>query len=165
MISGGRYLSCDDTLRVFSAGKSTSGMRLEVTWRSGLVSVVPDVKPNRVYEISEADAKPAPKSPVQPDKPMFADASALIQHRHFEDPFEDFERQPLLSRRLSQLGPGVSWADVDGDGWEDLIIGTGSGGKLAVYRNNGKGGFELVDKTPLDKPMPRDTEIVQSLAQ
>ena len=41
--------------------------------------------------------------------------------------YEDFGRQPLLSRRLSQLGPGVAWVDVDGDGWEDLVIGAGRG--------------------------------------
>jgi hypothetical protein len=45
-----------------------------------------------------------------------------LQHRHHEEAFDDFERQPLLPRRLSQLGPGVSWFDVDGDGHEDLII-------------------------------------------
>ena len=34
MICGGRYLSCDDTLRVFACGKTTNGLSIEVTWRS-----------------------------------------------------------------------------------------------------------------------------------
>ena len=35
MISGGRYLSCDDSMRVFAAGSVTNVMRIEVRWRSG----------------------------------------------------------------------------------------------------------------------------------
>jgi hypothetical protein len=68
--------------------------------------------------------------------------SRLIHHAHYEEPFNDFERQRLLPKRLSQLGPGIAWGDIDRDGWEDLIIGSGKGGPLAVFRNNGKGGFE-----------------------
>jgi hypothetical protein len=60
---------------------------------------------------------------------------------HHEEPFDDFARQPLLPRKLSQLGPGLAWYDLDGDGWEDLVIASGRGGRLAVYRNNGRGGF------------------------
>ena len=51
------------------------------------------------------------------------------------------QRQPLLPNRLSQLGPGVAWHDIDGDGNDDLIIGSGKDGRLAVFLNNGKGGF------------------------
>jgi hypothetical protein len=52
-------------------------------------------------------------------------------------PYDDFERQPLLPNKLSQLGPGVSWADVDRDGDEDLLITSGRGGWLALHRNDG----------------------------
>ena len=49
--------------------------------------------------------------------------------------FDDYRRQPLLPNRFSQLGPGVSWIDTDGDGREDLVVGTGRGGSLAVLHN------------------------------
>src|SRR5262249_33836796 len=35
MICGGRYLSCDDTIRVFAAGSLTNKLTIEVRWRSG----------------------------------------------------------------------------------------------------------------------------------
>src|SRR5439155_1188654 len=53
MICGGRYLSCDDTLRVFAVGAATNGLSLEVTWRNGNVSTVTGVEANRLYELFE----------------------------------------------------------------------------------------------------------------
>ena len=35
----------------------------------------------------------------------------------------------------------MSWFDVDGDGKEDLLIGSGRGGNLSLYLNDGEGGF------------------------
>src|SRR5258707_7056760 len=107
-------------------------MTIEVVWRSGMVSVVRDVRPNWIYEVDEAGASGAKTNPKAEGKPFFSDASQLINHTHFDDAFNDFERQPLIPRRLSQLGPGVSWYDVDGDGWDDLMVGGGVGGFLAV---------------------------------
>ncbi len=53
MISGGRYLSSDESVRVFAAGRGTNEMKIEVEWRSGLRSVVFPARPDRVYEIDE----------------------------------------------------------------------------------------------------------------
>lgn len=33
------------------------------------------------------------------------------------------------------------WADIDGDGKEDLLVGQFNGGKIRVYRNLGNGNF------------------------
>jgi len=67
--------------------------------------------------------------------------SALLNHTHVDEPFDDYARQPLLPKKLSQLGPGVSWCDVDGDGFDDIVIASGKGGALAVFRNDRHGDF------------------------
>jgi hypothetical protein len=142
MISGGRYLSCDDAMRVFAAGTETNQMRIEVRWRSGKKSVVEGVRANRAYEIDEAAAVGIwPDRPPEP-KPVFEDVSALLKHVHHEDAFDDFERQPSLPRKLSQLGPGVSWSDVDGDGREDLLLGSGRRGEAEIFLNRSAEGFQ-----------------------
>ena len=145
VISGGRYLSGDDPLRVFAAGAATNRLRIEVAWRSGKRSVIEGVEANRLYEVAEsgANASAAPTAPATVS-PIFSDASQLLGHTHFDASYEDFERQQLLSRRLSQLGPGVAWCDLDGDGWDDLVIAAGRGGSLSVLHNNGQGGFQPV---------------------
>lgn len=160
VISGGRYLASDDGARMFATGAAKDGMSIEVTWRGGAVSVVKGVRANRVYEIDEAGARPAP-APKRVDGPsaapmLFTDVSAIIDHHHIEAEFQDFGRQPLLPRKLSQLGPGATWYDLDGDDWDELILGGGAGGKMAVYRNDGKGGFVPWRAPVFDDPLPRD---------
>jgi hypothetical protein len=125
VICGGRYLSGDEPMRVFAAGTLTNQLTIEVTWRSGRRSVVPQAKPNWIYEIDEAGAAEdvgaskrgsvrasergaAPEADSEDHAPpFFQDVSDWLGHQHVEEPFDDFERQPLLPNRLSQLGPGV----------------------------------------------------------
>jgi hypothetical protein len=142
MICGGRYLSCDDAIRVFAAGSETNLMRLEVRWRSGKKSVVANVRANRVYEIDEAGATGRWEELTASPKPVFEDVSALLKHTHHEDSYDDFGRQPLLPRKLSQLGPGLSWSDLDGDGREDLLVGSGRGGELEIFLRPGANQFQ-----------------------
>ncbi|MBI3415344.1 MAG: VCBS repeat-containing protein [Verrucomicrobia bacterium] len=160
MICGGRYMSGDDPMRVFAAGSLTNDLTIEVIWRNGKKSVVSHAAPNRIYEIAETGATENPTSAPPTPKPIFQDVSDLIKHVHHEEQFDDFERQPLLPNRLGQLGPGVSWFDVDGDGWDDLIIGSGRGGQLAVFQNNGHGGFTPLADAMFATPVARDQTTV-----
>jgi len=156
MVCGGRYLSADDALRVFAAGTLTNKLRIDVTWRSGKHSVVVEALPNYLYEIAEAGAQAPSSSPPPEPSPVFQDVSERLGHTHHDEPFDDFQRQPLLPKRLSQLGPGVCWWDIDGDGWDDLIIASGKGGPLACYRNDGRGGFSQVNQLPWTTMASRD---------
>ena len=141
MISGGRYLSGDDAMRTFAAGPTAREVEVEVVWPGGKISKA-KVGANRICEINEEAATVA-ASPVPGTPAKFLDGAATPPiFRHFETVFDDFERQPLLPRRLSQLGPAMAWADIDGDGWEDLILGNGRGGALSIFRNNQKGGWQ-----------------------
>ena len=155
MICGGRYLSGDQAMRVFAADAAgAKPMRLEIRWRNGDQSTITNVLPNRIYEVHQASSGTrelaANASRVEP---FFADVSSLAGHVHVEDAFDDWGRQPTLPRRLSRLGPGLSWYDVDGDGWEDLIASTGRGGTLAVYTNDHGRSFRKLEGAP---PAPAD---------
>ena len=78
-------------------------------------------------------------------QPLFEDVSAALSYTNYENIFNDFEAQPLLPYRMSRLGPGVSWFDIDGDGLDDLIVGAPAGGWMGMFKNLGAGKFELLN--------------------
>jgi len=157
MMCGGRYLSSDQPMRVFAAGSLTNVMSLEVTWRSGLRSVIANVQANCLYEIDETGASPPETAVTEaPRTTLFEDVSGALGHRHVDPPYDDFSRQLLLPRRFSQLGPGVAWCDLDGDGRDDLIIGGGRGTPLGVFLNEGAGRWRRIEGV-LTNALPDDS--------
>ena len=155
MIAGSRYLSSDDPVRSFAAGQSAS-MKIEVRWRDGKVTQLSGLPPNHIYEIDQTLATAPPHVPATNGPTLFADVSALLSHTVSEEPFDDFARQPLLPRKLGQAGPASAWADLNNDGWEDLIIGGARHGTLAVFQNNQQGGFDRVKSNLFAPPLKRD---------
>ncbi|HXV86124.1 MAG TPA: FG-GAP-like repeat-containing protein, partial [Gemmatimonadales bacterium] len=151
MTAGGLYLSSPEAMLSFAAGAATD-LTIEVLWRDGRRSEVSPAVPNRLYEIDHRGASgptslpgegPAAASrgpaPATPHGPLFQDVTDhLGGHRHVEPYFDDYTRQLLLPNAFSQLGPGVAWQDVDGDGREDLVVGAGRGGRMAWFRNDGR---------------------------
>lgn len=154
ILAGGRYLSGDEPARMFACvgdGPHT----LEVRWASGAVTTITNAQPNSIYEIAEPkNSGPPHTAPPPPQKPLFADISDRLAHRHHETAFDDFAQQPLLPRRFSQAGPAIVWGDIDGDAREDLIIGAGRGGKIDVIRNGP--GFRTAPAPALAEPLPGD---------
>ena len=147
--AGGLYLSGSEAAHAFATGEAAS-VTIVVTWRSGARSRIEDARPNRVYVIHEPEAavsgsgETASRTDEPPGAPGAGEptAGALfrevpLDHLHVETPYDDFARQPLLPYRLSEMGPGVAWVDVDRDGDPDLVIGTGRGGTPSLFRNDG----------------------------
>ena len=156
VISGGRYLSGDDGLRSFAAGSLTNRMTVEVMWRSGRVTRAENLQPNHIYELAESVSVSATTRSTHSDPPWFVDHSEVLSHSHHQEVFDDFARQPLLPNRLSQLGPGLSWFDLDGDGHDDLILGTGRGGTISGFLGDGRGGFKPVPTNTLGSALDQD---------
>ncbi|HAB17408.1 MAG TPA: hypothetical protein DCE44_13265 [Verrucomicrobiales bacterium] len=160
MVSGGRYCSGDDSMRVFAAGDAKE-LTVEVTWPGGRRSLVTAVKPNSLVEVNEADALEGVGADARRTKsiataPLFTDGSNRLNHLHEGEPYDDFARQPLLLRKLSTEGPGIAWADADGDGHEDLLVAGGRTGFMAIFCGDGKGGFTQSNLSALPKTVLND---------
>ncbi|MBI5850914.1 MAG: VCBS repeat-containing protein [Planctomycetes bacterium] len=67
-----------------------------------------------------------------------AGACLAVQDPQFEAPVRlKAGGEPVMVEAPGYAAPG--WADVDGDGKRDLIVGQFNDGKLLVCRNTGKG--------------------------
>ncbi len=163
VVAGGRYLGSDDPVRCFAAGTART-LDVKVRWPSGKTTRIADAVPNRILEVSEADADESAPPGRPAAAPWFEDVSGRLRHTHVETPFDELGRQPLLPRLLGEGGPGVTWADVDADGDDDLVVGSGAGGSLAVFLGDGAGRFEPATNAPLQRPLARDltTTLLQS---
>jgi len=138
---GGIYLSSSDPQYTFATGTADS-VTVRVRWRYGAVTTLSGLRTNREYEIVEPSPDSSKSTRATADSSdvvlgLFTDVSNLLHHSHFETPYDDFVRQPLLPNKLSQLGPGIAWYDLNGDGRDELIVGSGSGRALTVFQNSG----------------------------
>jgi hypothetical protein len=139
MISGGRYLSGDQALRVFAAGAGRS-LEVEVLWRNGRRSVVRGLEANQIIEIEERDTlDPLPPTPAP--QPLFESLVTDPDPVPSEPDASEITRQPLLPRRLGTEAPGVAWVDWDADGDPDLLISADEEGRFRALRNDGPAGF------------------------
>ena len=158
IVAGGKYLSASDPLSVFAIPEDRSDATLKIKWRNGDTTTIPHIKANHHYTAQQPNPAPTtnnPQSDSQPvtPKPWFSDVSHLLKHEHQERLFNDFTRQPLLPRMLSQDGPGIAWVDLDGDLHDELIIGAGARTPIGVYRRQASGTFHsLTGNNPLVAP-------------
>jgi hypothetical protein len=155
VMAGGRYLGGDEPVRCFAAGAARE-LSVEVRWPAGTVSRVEHVRPNQTLVVKETSAATVAAKPPPVAAAWFEDVSERLQHVHTESAFDDFARQPLLTRQLGEGGPGVTWADLNGDGGDDLVISSGAGGTLAAFLNDGTGQFRRATNAPLNRPTARD---------
>jgi len=143
MMSGARYLSSDDAVRVFATG-TAKALDVEVRWRGGHVTRVTRAMPGTMVTVDEADAAAEAPREAGKARPLFADVSGALGHQHQEELFDDLARQPLLHRQLSGAGPCVAWLPSADPARPYLVVGAARGGSPGVRRVKPGGGMEAV---------------------
>lgn len=134
------WLSASETTALFGLGDETAVEQLEILWPGGTRQVFTDLEADQFYTIYEPVGQPAPE--IEPAVlALYEKSSHLASAVHEEAPFDDFARQPLLPYKLSQLGPGTAWGDLDGDGDDDFFLGGARGHPGQIFLNTGGGKF------------------------
>ncbi|MCP4890924.1 MAG: hypothetical protein GY904_30560, partial [Planctomycetaceae bacterium] len=137
------FMSADDPVLHFGLGDCPQVEHVTVDWPSGIRQRFEDVKANQLVTITEGTEGQVTPQAVAKIRPLFADAtSSGLDVKHTEMEYDDFQHQPLLPNKLSQLGPGLAWGDVNKDGLEDCYFGAavGSTGKLLMQTSAGQFG-------------------------
>ena len=97
-------------------GDASHSERLTRRWPSVHEQSCEGLANDKLYTITEPDDSGMSKAAEDHVTSTLFKPIKLPLIRHREEPFNDFARQPLLPNKLSQLGPGIAVADVDGDG-------------------------------------------------
>jgi hypothetical protein len=84
-------------------------------------------------------------------QPWFEDFTVHtgLLHRHRENPFNEFDREPLIPMMMSAEGPALAVADIDGDGREDVFVGGSKSIPAAVWQQSSPGRFRHMPQPAL----------------
>jgi hypothetical protein len=145
----------------FGLGNSDRIDSLTVTWPDRRSQTVTSVEVDRTLALSQSDAvvvpRGGPASRPSPERsPLFTDVTRLlgITFTHQENPFFDYEREPLIPHLLSTEGPALAIGDVNGDSLDDMYVGgaRGQAGRLFVQQRDGR----FRDATPTARALTAD---------
>jgi len=145
-LTGSRgFMSSSEPIVHFGLGNMDMAEIITIYWPSGITQILEDIPANFLYVIAEPNL-PSQKinqpSLVKSVGAMFSSSEVgLAKVLHQEMEYDDFQRQKLLPNKSSQLGPGMAWGDVDGDGDDDAFIGGSAGFEGLLFLNQGNGQF------------------------
>ncbi len=120
------YLSTSEPVLHFGLGDDTRIHHMTVTWPSGQVQEFSDLATDRKYTITEPVAPGSVPAKVTPAATgQFTDVSKAM---NFSKPSREITidengQNPLLPMRQNRRGPGIAVGDVNGDGFDDAILG------------------------------------------
>jgi hypothetical protein len=126
------FMSSPDPVIHFGLGSHVVISELTIDWPGGHRQSFKNLRADRMYTITEPSGNPVTPT-VKKLPALFLSSGKLKGIRHSERAYDDFARQPLLPNKHSQLGPGLAFADVDGDGLNDLYLSQAAGTSGRIY--------------------------------
>ncbi|MDC6363764.1 MULTISPECIES: VCBS repeat-containing protein [Flavobacteriaceae] len=140
LINARGYLSSTSNKLHFGLGPIAELDSVKITWLDGKEQKILGVKANQLLHVDHANAKdPAHSSVVGKDDTFFLEEP--FPYSHEENEFNDFDVQLLLPHKLSQLGPAVAKADLNGDGIDDIFLGASHNKTAQLLISNTEGEY------------------------
>lgn len=159
---GAAVLVCADTTRLYYEKYPVRGFQssMEQYLHLGLGTIRPDsvliIWPDQTYfkldsvrfnarkTITYQEGLPLFDKLAHLNAPVMVNAidlthTANLKIAHKENPFVEFNREPLIPFMLSTEGPALAVGDINGDGRDDFFMGSSKGtrAKVLVQLNNG----------------------------
>jgi enediyne biosynthesis protein E4 len=123
------WTSTSEPIVHFGVGDAERVEQVTIQWPSGVTQQLQNLTVDRVHRVVEPESGVPPsryaaRGPTEA-KGWFEASNEIraLNVAHRETPFDDYERQPLLPAKHSQLGPGLACADLNGDGRDDFYVG------------------------------------------
>jgi len=123
------YLSAVPNEILFGLGPISLVDSIRVSWPDSNIETIFNVESNKTVLLDHKNSQPGSMNTTrETDHTCYLSNTDLqLDFVHHEEPTLDFDRDPLIPFALSNDGPGIGIADVNGDSLNDIFI---SGAKM-----------------------------------
>lgn len=146
------YLSSVSDVLHFGLGDVQKVDSVEIFYgRTDRVQKVFDIEVNQTLRIEKQKESEYMEQEMLPA--TLLQQISLFDYKHKENPYEDYDTQPLLIRQNSQQGPCIAAANINGTGGDELFIGGTKGIAGRIYTQDKAGNWnyqELPNKESED---------------
>ncbi|MCH8330787.1 MAG: VCBS repeat-containing protein, partial [Bacteroidetes bacterium] len=135
------FQSSSEPILHFGLGENKVVDTLKVVWPDHAVQILTALTVNQTHIINRKQAGSTGVTLVDKKGQLFKQLSSKdigINYVHRENEFDDYEKEILLPHKMSQFGPNVTVADVNGDSMDDFYIGgaKGQSGRLFIQETD-----------------------------
>jgi len=143
------YQSSVEPILHFGLGKEPVDS-LRIIWPDGASQVLDQVATNQVRTLKYQEAESILTIPKLTIDPIFEEVTdqVAVSFRHQESAYDDFDQEFLLPYKLSDFGPALATADVNGDGLDDFFIGGARGQSGELFVQSASGEFTTIRNQP-----------------
>jgi hypothetical protein len=152
------YQSTSQNLVHFGLAKDDTIYKVAVEWLDGKTQELKNLKVNQVVTLDHKNAINEKFNWKKQYQPMFVNATKKlgVDYVHVENDYEDFRKEILLPHKLSQYGPGLAVADVNGDGMEDFFVSSALRGDGELYLQTASKTFQKAPSQPWENDNQAD---------
>ena len=124
---------------------------IRIIWPNNKTQKLVDVNVNQLVTLEQKNVEDI----FLPKKETFKttllqelDNTSLSSHQ--ENKYNDFDHEGLIAKQLSQEGPALAIADINGDGNEDIYVGGAKGQTGILYLNHGDGNLSIASQSSFE---------------
>ncbi len=121
-------------------GKKSIVDSLLIIWPDGSFEKTQTLRVNQTITLNQLNAKIDWKYELD-NSMRLLEAVDVLDYKHTENSYSDFEAERLIPHALSSLGPKMSIGDVNGDNLDDIFIGGPKGNPSSIFLQSESGNF------------------------